>query len=226
MKKLYEEYLIFEIRDKNSISPESLECIRNREVDGVMNLQMIPKDAGVYCFWNHSEMLPLSAWMKENVENNEKEWIRKLNCLMEVFQRIEWNPYLSMNGILWDTDAVYVTQNDNTIYVPVLPINDPGREWEDKLKDFVRDLIEKGRWSQTPLAQAVESALAVRVTPENLCRNIQLLMPPSQPEAIREPVIPENKYQENRNNPENQEEQHAVSTEELDWNVCIRSLRR
>ena len=51
-------------------------------------------------------------------------------------------------------------------------------------------------------------------------------MPPSQPEAIREPVIPENKYQENRNNPENQEEQHTVSTEELDWNVCIRSLRR
>ena len=85
MKKLYEEYLIFEIRDKNSISRESLESIRNREVDGVMNLQMIPKDAGVYCFWNHSEMLPLSAWMKENVENNEKEWIRKLNCLMEVF---------------------------------------------------------------------------------------------------------------------------------------------
>ena len=219
MKKLYEEYLIFEIRDKNSISRESLESIRNREVDGVMNLQMIPKDAGVYCFWNHSEMLPLSAWMKENVENNEKEWIRKLNCLMEVFQRIEWNPHLSMNGILWDTDAVYVTQNDNTIYVPVLPINDPGREWEDKLKEFVRDLIEKGRWSQTPLAQAVESALAVRVTPENLCRNIQLLMPPSQPEAIQEPVIPETKYQENRNNPEKQEEQHAVSTEELDWSV-------
>ena len=219
MKKLYEEYLIFEIRDKNSISRESLECIRNQETDGVMNLQIIPKDAGVYCFWNHSEMLPLSAWMKENVENNEREWIRKLNCLMEVFQRIEWDPHLSMNGILWDTDAVYVTQNNNTIYVPVLPINDPGREWEDRLKDFVRDLIEKGRWSQTPLAQAVENALAVRVTPENLCRNIQLLMPPSQQEITQEPVKTEYQYQKSRNNPEKQEEQHAVSTEELDWNV-------
>lgn len=180
MKKTYEEYLVYEIRNRGNIDQQSLECIRRQEVDGVLSVQVIPKDAGAWCFWNYQGM---QAMESKSREWEEKEFITKMYAFLETLHRIKMHEQLSLDSVILGADSIYMDEQGK-IWLPVLPTGTENGQWEEKTKEMIRELIQKSRIAQTPFAQSLQVLLnGELVDPENLKRNLQLMVQKQQEEA-------------------------------------------
>lgn len=204
MKKACEEYLIYGVRNRSWIDPESLGCIQRQEVDGVLYTQVIPKDTGVLCFWNHRGMKTLESRIGES---GEKEFVTQITGLLEVLQRIKRQEQLSLDSVVLDADTIYVDESDGEIFLPVLPVKAETGEWEGKLRKAICTLLEKSKAEGTEFGQSLRVLLSSElVEPENLSRNLQLMVQKLQEEASWKAMV--------RTEPEKEKK---ASTEELNW---------
>lgn len=198
-----EEYLFCELEKKENLCEECLETMQE-PMQGVLPIQILPKDAGMMCFWNRKGKTQL--WEKM-AGQGEKKFVTETEKLLALLQKIKREEKLSLDGVVLEPSSIFCDEGEN-LYLPVLPVAVKEEVWEQNLVNLLKEMMIISGIENSEFGKSMEVLLQGKmVTPENLNRNIQILVKKQEETEQRKTV-------------------HSGSTEELDWQSRMQKSAR
>lgn len=131
-----EEYLFCKLEKKENLCEKSLEAMQE-PMQGVLPVQILPKDVGLMCFWNIKEKTRL--WEKITGQG-EKKFITETEKLLSLLQQIKKEEKLSLDSVVLEPSSIFCDEKDQ-LYLPVLPVEGKEEAWEQHLEDLLKEMM-------------------------------------------------------------------------------------